>query len=110
MSINCLFFLIEVIKLSEQEFMWYFLRVGVPVIALVTPVLRLNATIVKLNENFKSLQRNYDVHTTRLNSHGIRLDEHEKLLAVHEERISELNKRECKFDSYMKHKTCKEGE
>lgn len=68
--------------MTEQEFLWYLIKVAIPIIAIATPILRLNSNIVKLNVNLENMREHNGVQDTRLNAHGEQLDNHEVRISV----------------------------
>lgn len=72
--------------MTEQEFVWYLIKIAIPIIAIATPILRLNSNIVKLNVTIENQREHNIIQDTRLNTHGEKLDNHEVRISVLEEK------------------------
>ncbi|MDY4129480.1 hypothetical protein [Peptostreptococcus porci] len=90
--------------MTEQDFLWYLIKVGVPIVALVTPLLKLNGSIIKLNERLETVLNHNNTQDLRLNTHAKQIDELSTKTENHEARLVAVEKRECKYELVQKMK------
>ncbi|SFE87467.1 hypothetical protein [Peptostreptococcus sp. D1] len=84
--------------MTEQDFLWYLIKVGVPIVALVTPLLKLNGSIIRLNERLETVLNHNKNQDLRLNKHSEQIDDLTAKSENHNARIKNLEQRECKFE------------
>lgn len=84
--------------MTEQDFLWYLIKVGVPIVALVTPLLKLNGSIIRLNERLETVLNHNNTQDLRLNKHSEQIDDLTLKSENHNARIMNLEQRECKFE------------
>lgn len=84
--------------MTEQDFLWYLIKVGVPIVALVTPLLKLNGSIIRLNERLETVLNHNNTQDLRLNKHSEQIDDLTARSENHNARIKNLEQRECKYE------------
>lgn len=67
--------------MTEQELLWNIVKVGVPIIAIVTPLLKLNSSIVRLIDRLDAISKHNDLQDSRINKHSQEIDTHSVTLA-----------------------------
>ncbi|SFE92413.1 hypothetical protein [Peptostreptococcus sp. D1] len=84
--------------MTEQDFLWYLIKVGVPIVALVTPLLKLNGSIIRLNERLETVLNHNNTQDLRLNKHSEQIDDLTLRSENHNARIMNLEQKECKYE------------
>jgi len=65
-------------------------KVGVPIVALVTPLLKLNGSIIRLNERLETVLNHNNTQDLRLNKHSEQIDDLTAKSENHNVRIMNL--------------------